>query len=256
MDFKFKKKYQKDFLKKGYCILKIQNLKSLNYIRNKILKLSSSKTLNKYHKNLNLINLNKNRLNIFKLINKDKKFREHYFNVFETFLDDLVGNEICMQHKINLNIQVPNDTTSVLEMHADSYAGESNYEIISWLPLVNVYKTKSMYVLDIEKSKKIEKNLSRFNRMGTDIIYKKYKKYFRFLKINYGEGLIFSSNILHGNKENLTKETRWSLNCRFKGLFAPANKNLTSKNFSFMYEHLKIKPATVIGLNYKSPIFK
>ena len=250
------KKYQKDFLKKGYCILKIKNLKSLSYIRNKILKLSSSKTLNRYHKNLNLINLNKSRLNIFKLINKDKKFRQHYFNIFEPFLDDLVGNEISMQHKINLNIQIPNDITSILDMHADSYSGESNYEVISWLPLVNVYKTKSMYVLDIEKSKKIEKNLSIFNKIGTDAIYNKYKNHFQFLKINYGEALIFSSNILHGNKENLTKETRWSLNCRFKSLFAPSNKNLTSKKFSFMYEHLKMKPATAIGLKYKSPTFK
>jgi sporadic carbohydrate cluster 2OG-Fe(II) oxygenase len=250
------KKFQKDFLEKGYCIIKIKNLKSLDYIKNKIIKLSGEKILNNYHKNVALSSLNKNRLNIFKNINQDEKFRKHYFNIFESFLDEIIGNEISMQNKINLNIQIPKDTTSVLEMHADSYAGESNYEIISWLPIVNVYKTKSMYVLNLKKTQIIEDKLSKFNKIGTDAIFSKYRKQFKFLKINYGEALIFSANILHGNKQNLTKETRWSLNCRFKSLFAPANKNTTSKNFSFMYEHLKMKPATILGLEYKDPIFK
>ena len=161
-----------------------------------------------------------------------------------------MGNEILMQKKINLNIQIPHDESSVLEMHADSFSGESNFEVITWLPLVNVRKTKSMYVMNLKNSQKIENKLLKYNKLGTDKIYSSYKKKFKFLNLKFGELLIFSSNILHGNKKNLIEETRWSLNCRYKSIFSPNNQSITYKNFSSMYENIGIKPATIIGLDY------
>ena len=42
-------------------------------------------------------------------------------------------------------------------MHAD-FIGESNFEAITWLPLVNVNKTKSLYVFPLKRTEEIEKN--------------------------------------------------------------------------------------------------
>ena len=43
----------------------------------------------------------------------------------------------------------------------------------------------------------------------------------------YGKVLLFSQNLMHGNRINQEPETRWSMNCRFKSLFSPyAEKRL------------------------------
>ena len=94
---KFSKKYQNDFLNFGYCICKVKNKNDLKYIYDKIKKISQTKNLNFYHKNINKNNLNSNRLKIFNLINKDMVFRKKYFNIFKEYLEDIVGNEILMQ---------------------------------------------------------------------------------------------------------------------------------------------------------------
>ena len=48
--------------------------------------------------------------------------------------------------------------SSKLELHADSLSGESKFQIVLWVPLVNVYKTKSMYIFNKEFSKQTLKN--------------------------------------------------------------------------------------------------
>ena len=47
-----------------------------------------------------------------------------------------------MQKGVNLSIQLPNDKSSLLTMHADTWSGDSAYEAVIWLPLVNCYKSK------------------------------------------------------------------------------------------------------------------
>ena len=70
-----------------------------------------------------------------------------------------------------------------------------------------------------------------------------------FIKINYGNYLFFNQSLPHGNIVNKTKETRISINCRFKGLFTPYAEKKLGKFFS----PLKIRPASQIGLDYKFP---
>ena len=62
-----------------------------------------------------------------------------------------------MQNNINLSIQFPKDESSLLPMHADTWSGDSPFETVIWLPLVNCYKTKSMFILKQSKYKNFEK---------------------------------------------------------------------------------------------------
>ena len=82
-------KFESTFLNKGFIIKKSESKKSLSYINNlikknflKILKLNISAkkfNLNNLHLFLKEKNLNKVRLNLINLINKDKKFKKYYF---------------------------------------------------------------------------------------------------------------------------------------------------------------------------------
>ena len=78
-------------------------------------------------------------------MNKDKRFRSNYFKIARKALYSLAGNELMMQTKINLSIQLPNDETSLLPIHSDVWQGDSPFEINLWIPLVTAIKQNRVY---------------------------------------------------------------------------------------------------------------
>ena len=259
------KDIQKNFEKNGYVVVK-GNKKLLDKIRkiifniiknNKKIKNKNdnenniTKTFNNFHNFVNLKELNSLRFNIYKKINVRNDFSEVYYKVAKDYLDELVGNELSMQKKINLSIQMPKDKDSLLDLHSDIYAGESPYQAVVWIPLVDAYDTKSMFFTKPSHNKKMNEKLLNTNHYTTKEMYKKNKNKFEFLNVKYGDILIFSPLILHGNTMNKTKETRFSLNCRFKSLLTPYDVTVKShRNIPNFYRPLNIKPMTKIGFNY------
>ena len=260
-------KYINSFRKNGYLIKKTNNNKSLNYLQKEIYKflISSKPKLKKkikeqnyisffenLHKYVNYKELNEIRLSVINKINKDKSFADNYYAACKEVLDSLVGNEVAMQKKINLSIQMPNEKKSMLPMHSDIYAGESPFEVVMWIPLMNVEaKSHSMFITNPKSNKAINHEVTKSKNKSISEIFKKYRKKFKFIKINYGEVLIFTPILLHGNEINKTSKTRISLNCRFKSIFSPyGDKKKTHRNIPHFYRPLNIKPLTKIGFNF------
>jgi len=263
----FNAKDEAFFRNHGYLIKKTNDQKSLDILRNKILKYIILKKsslgkryinkkeeifLSSFHKNMKKKELNDLRLFVINKINSDKTFSKEYYNVGKNLLDFLVGNELAMQNKINLSIQIPNDSDSMLPMHSDIYAGESPFEANLWIPLTNVEPdSRSMFITSPKYNKKIDQMIRDTRKLTILQIYNKNKKKFKFLKINYGEILVFSPIMLHGNVVNKTKYTRFSLNCRFKSLLSPYDVfNKTHRNIPHFFKPLNIKPFTQIGFNF------
>ena len=251
-------KFQKDFIRKGYSIIKPKSIKEINKLHKFIVLNLKKKNLKKISNNLNKLNkylskenVNTIRLHLFNKINKSKKFQEQYFKIFQPYLSKLIGDDISKQKKINLNIQLPNDFNSTLDLHSDTFAGESPYEVITWLPLTSVYKTNSMYIFPLNTSKKIISKIRKYNKIGTDKILDDYKNNLNFLKMNYGEILIFSANLMHGNKVNLTKNTRLSLNCRFKNTFSPRNIINSSNHIVNIFENKTKSASAKVAENFE-----
>ena len=152
----------KNYLSNGYIIKNIKQIKSLDYIRKifikEIIKIfpdqknkNEEEILNNIHKKIKVKNLNEFRLKIFNNVNMNEKFKMSYYNLSKEFLDQIVGNELVMQSRINLSIQMPKDTSSLLPIHADTWSGVSPFEVVVWLPLVDCYRTKTMYFLKKKK---------------------------------------------------------------------------------------------------------
>jgi len=253
------------FEENGYIIVPA-NLKLLEELRKIIfsviqkhinLKISKdnskniTEVFNNFHKFVSAKDINKLRFEIYNKINSKKEFSEIYYEIFKDYLDDLVGNELSMQKKINLSIQMPKDKDSLLDIHSDIYAGESPFQVVAWTPLVDVYDTKSMFGAKKIYNKMLNKDMLNNSKNTTKEIYNKNKNKFRHFKINFGNVLIFSPLILHGNTINQTKETRFSLNVRFKSLLSPYDVIQKShRNIPNFYRPLNIKPLTKIGFNY------
>lgn len=258
----------RNFKSKGYVIKKVLSKNDLDCLRKyvieftvkffKLKKIPDNKYdwfLNNFHKKIKLNQLNNFRIKLYENLNSKSWFRPLYYNLTKTTLDTLVGNELAMQNMINLSIQLPKDNTSLIDTHSDIFTGETPFQVVAWLPLVNVYKTKSMFINNIKFNKKVFKNFSKYSKGGLNNTYKKNKNQFNFLNLKFGEILIFSPILLHGNVKNFTNETRWSFNTRFTGLFTPYTETPgNQKNLGNFYSPINLRPISHVGLNYKNPL--
>ena len=265
-DFLSKKEISisKEFEKKGYLVKDITDIQSLTKIRkifvNSIKKNISEKTkltkdsdiLNFIHKNIKSKKLNNFRIKIINQVNDNKELRRLYYNVARSYLDILIGNELSMQLRINLSIQLPNDKSSLLPLHSDVWSGDSPFEIVVWLPLVDCYKTKAMYILPPSKYENMKKIFLDKKSTSSEKIYKKIKKDLQWIKIKYGQVLLFNQCLPHGNIVNKESETRWSLNCRFKGIFSPYK----DKKLGEFFEPVTLRTISKLAIKYNLPKIK
>ena len=252
---------EKKFETNGYIIIKdstklVKNLRSkivnkIKKINPKLKNLSEDKLLNNFHKFFLRKNVNDIRLNLYNSINKIKDIDKIYYSTCKEILDDLIGNEVAMQKKINLSIQMPKDPDSLLDMHSDIYAGDSPFQVVVWIPLVDASSTKSMFITKPNHNRKLNSLVLKTNNLTMRDIYEKNKKLFHFINIKFGEILIFSPLLLHGNTINKSSESRFSLNCRFKSLLSPYDVNVKShRNIPQFYRPLNTKLMTKIGFKY------
>jgi len=254
------KRISKEFLHKGYIIKKITNKNSLDYISFLIKKTAetildkkkNSINLDKFHNEIPIEKLNNTRVDIINIMNKDKNLRFHYFNLARDLIYILAGNELMMQKNINLSIQFPNDKSSLLPIHSDVWSGDSAYEINLWIPLVNCYRTKSMYILEQKHNNDFLEFMKKKKISSSEEIFKVLRNKVKWIKINYGELLIFNQSLPHGNVVNLEKETRWSMNCRFKSFFSPYG----DKKIGEFFLPITTRAITEIGINFQYPFNK
>ncbi len=248
-----------EFLEKGYVIKDVIDRSYLDKIRSEIFFITNNKKsindkevseyLNFVHKTISSDNLNNFRIDIFNNLNDRPWLRSNYYNSAKSFLDLIVGNELCMQRRVNLSIQMPNDKSSLLALHSDVWSGDSPFEVVAWIPLVDCYDTKSMYIMNSNYSKEFYSSFSDYSNMSTDEIFEKIKDNVTWIKIKYGQVLIFDQSIPHGNVVNNTKETRWSMNCRFKSVFSPYG----DKKLGDFFDPISLKAATKMGMGYVEP---
>ncbi len=221
--------------------------KAINYLLNDDSQIDSF--LNTIHQRISVNELNDLRLKVIAEMNKEPSFRKAYFNTARQILMLLAGNELAMQRRINLSIQLPNDDSSLLPVHADVWAGDSPFEIVLWIPLVDCYATKSMYITNATVDNQLQSNFSQFKNKSSEDLYQYIKEDVTFLNVPFGSVLLFSQNVMHGNRINIENETRWSMNCRLKSILTPYN----GKKMGEFFEPILVRPLTRLGLNYQLP---
>ena len=260
---KSEKLMSKQFLTEGYLIKKTEDLLQLNNLQTfiaqqsaKLLKVKKIKDnltwLNNIHNYISPKQLNSFRLDLIHFINEKNKFREIYYNVSKSLLNTIVGNELAMQKRINLSIQLPEDDSSLLPVHADTWSGDSPFEAVVWIPLVDCYDTKTMYILPPKKTKILHKKFKKLQGTGKNNLFEFIKNDVVWLEVNFGDILIFNQSLPHGNVVNNEKETRWSMNCRFKGIFTPYN----DKKLGEFFDPITLKPLSQLGMDYQLPKLK
>ena len=205
--------------------------------------------LNQVHEYVSINELNNLRLAVFSGLNAESWFRPTYFSLARSALESLVGNELCMQRRINLSVQLPGDDSSLLPLHSDVWDGDSPFEVVLWVPMVDCSKTKAMYLMPPAKDREVQGDLAKFNKSSAEDIFVTIADDVVFAEVKFGEVMIFSQTLMHGNRINQENETRWSMNCRFKSVMSP----YADKKFGEFFEPINLRAATRIGLDYELP---
>jgi sporadic carbohydrate cluster 2OG-Fe(II) oxygenase len=251
-----------EFLAQGYVIRPVDERDALDDLRREVVKNVAAQLgqempndpdafLNDIHRIVAVPALNQLRLATYRAMNGNAWFRPTYFHLGRSYLEALVGNELAMQNRINLSIQMPEDDSSLLDIHADVFGGETPFQVVQWLPLVDCHDTKSMFILPRPKTEAVTPRLAELGAGGMAELYRIVERDLIWLDIPYGTTLIFSPNCLHGNIVNRVPTTRWSMNCRFTGLFTPYTSY--EKKIGSYYLPITTKPVSRIGMAYQQP---
>jgi len=186
------------------------------------------------------------RLHLFAYLNADTSIRVRYFSLARTLIEALVGNELAMQIKVNLSIQQPRDPASVLDIHSDVWTGDSPFQVVLWTPLTDTTESNAMFLLPPRASTEALRLVQSGELSSMAAAMKAYRSQVSAIDMRVGQVLVFNSNCLHGNQLNTTSSSRWSLNCRFVSLLAPATN--PERRLGTYYSPITVRPATRVGL--------
>ena len=251
------------FLADGYVVRPVANLEGLHILRAEVICSACRHLglppvdepnifLNQMHARLEIAELNDLRLAIYNHMNAQSWFRPTYYSFAKPYLDILVGNELAMQNRINLSIQMAGDTSSLLAAHVDAFSGETPFQAVQWLPLVDVFETKAMFLLPPAKNREVIPRLRDIMEFGGgEAVFDEIRDDVIWVPVPYGHVLIFSPNLLHGNVVNETETTRWSMNTRFTGLFTPYFSD--EKSLGGFYLPITTRPVSRVGMAYDIP---
>ena len=251
------------FLADGYVVRPVANLEGLHILRAEVVCAACRHMglppvdepgtfLNQIHARLEVAELNDLRLAIYNHMNAQSWFRPTYYSFAKPYLDILVGNELAMQNRINLSIQMAGDTSSLLAAHVDAFSGETPFQAVQWLPLVDVFETKAMFLLPPAKNREVIPRLRDImENGGGEAVFDAIRDDIIWVPVPYGHVLIFSPNLLHGNVVNGTGTTRWSMNTRFTGLFTPYFSD--EKSLGGFYLPITTRPVSRVGMAYEIP---
>lgn len=244
--------YDSTFRQRGFAVVPAENMDALNKLRQEIFehacKIFNYKGedcaafFNNFHsQSITGAKLNDLRVQLIKEVTNKVDSGRLIFEAFRSTILELLGPDLLVQKNTNLVIQQPNDPNPS-ELHRDAPAN-SPFEIVVWLPLVDAYGTKAMYVCDKDMT---ESALSILDTKG-------YSDFDHYAKTNapsvpvpYGSGLFFWTALLHGSHINREQETRWTLNMRFKNLFSP---NGDKEPFEF-FKVFQLSPLAQLGTQF------
>lgn len=248
------------FLRDGYLVFSLEDRNLLDAVKKNIYQaaadfinnksqLSEEDFFDKIHEIISVKDLNDFRVKLIAYMAQDKTVRPSIYSLAKKQIHWLVGNELAMQRNCNLSIQFPGDDSSLLPLHSDVWSGNSPYEIVFWLPFVNCYDTKSMFILPRSHSEEVFINFKQYSSLTAEDFYQKIKDKLVWLDVKYGQGVIFSHSLLHGNRVNRQAESRWTINVRFKSLLSPYG----TKELGESFLPITMRPVTRIGYNYIKP---
>tara|TARA_B100000674_G_C37959874_1_gene971447 strand:+ start:1124 stop:1936 length:813 start_codon:yes stop_codon:yes gene_type:complete len=189
------------------------------------------------------------RLYIMQKISEGTTFQRNYYNAAKKIIHQLCGNELAMQKRPGLSVNLPNNHNDVLPIHADTWNGVSPFELNIWIPFVDCTNSMSLYILKREKYMQRIADSRGLLKLTSDDLFNELRSDLTWIPIEYGKILAFDQSLPHGYSLNIEEHSHWSMNCRFKGLHTP----YWDKKLGEYFMPITVKSCTRLGMNYNHP---
>ena len=245
------------YAKEGY-VIENADFKYLERMKCEIESAYREFTTARKKKNTSLINAhheisheesNDLRLYIMHKISQGSTFQRNYYNAAKKIIHRLCGNELAMQKRPGLSVNLPNNPNDVLPIHADTWNGVSPFELNIWIPFVDCSNSMCLYILKREKYNQRVADSRGLLKLTSDELFHELHRDLTWIPIKYGEILAFDQSLPHGYSLNIEEYSHWSMNCRFKGLHTP----YWDKKLGEYFMPITVKNCTRLGMNYKHP---
>ena len=79
-------------------------------------------------------------------ISNGTTFQRNYYSAAKEIIHQLCGNELAMQKRPGLSVNLPNNHSDILPIHADTWNGVSPFELNIWIPFVDCSNSMSLYI--------------------------------------------------------------------------------------------------------------
>ena len=192
---------------------------------------------------------NELRVYIMNKVCEGSKFQENYYLTAKEIIHQLCGNELAMQKRPGISINLPHNQSDILPIHADTWNGVSPFELNIWIPFVKCSKSMCLYILKREKYNAKLDECRGLLKLTADEIFNELRPDLTWVPIEYGKILAFDQSLPHGYSLNREEHTHWSMNCRFKGLHTP----YWDKKLGEYFMPITVKNCTRLGMDYKHP---
>ena len=192
------------------------NLNQFNWT-NLVLKLSKEKfpqveTLENIHLILNPMEITELTLHVQDRF-LDAEIAEMFDNFANTYIKSLIGNnEYLIKRQPTLNVVIPNqaDVGRRLPFHQGIFYDNGRGQGTIWMPLTKCYDSNSMWVVDLDVSRKITEDVINF-KWSVERFEEECMKYAYPVTLEPGQAHLFNQEIMHGNINNNTDITRMAI---------------------------------------------
>ncbi len=209
---------------KGYAIVKIENLENLIQLRKKFIKnlninSNEDEDIDIVRENIAKMDkseINKAMINLLKFNN----LSEIILNSFPKLVKQLCGEELLIQRRATVIMNVPGNGQAKQWPHYELMSGISPFTYVIWIPMHDLEENSGVYFVELEKSLElIKKEEAQGLVNGPTVLNMMSDQKPEPLK--FGEAIIFNPFVLHGNIQFKSNLARIAYNVRFQSFKKP-----------------------------------
>ena len=160
----------------------------------------------------------------------------------DVYYDDIVRNHIhledwMIQRYFTIRIVIPNQAKNgrLLPFHQGIWVGNGLGLRTIWTPFTRAYGANSMHIASWEESMSITKNVYQ-NQWKYDKIQEQCLDKAHPIALEPGQAFLFQQCHIHGNVNNTTDITRWSMDGRILPKGGHYHRKLPGGYFRFLHE--------------------
>lgn len=216
---------------KGYAVFPIENIKKFNKLRDAFIKKMRVFTDEKKIEKIRLKIAKMTKFNVNELMVSLLSFNQASEILAQSCKDivtSLSGNKIFLQRRAITVFNLPGEHHRRQWPHYELMSGISPFTFTLWTPFHDLDENDGVFYKNLTESYRLIKKEQKFGIVNSPLILNKsYNE--KPVKLRYGEVIVFSPFLLHGNINFKSNLARIATSTRFQS----SNKPLLQKNSDF-----------------------